>query len=616
VTALARSETHEHHGSREQVLRSAIAALDDGRQAQVLEAAESARACGEPDIAWLLELLAGRIDLQAANHTIEVPGAGQVPELLRMLYAWRCGRAPRGSSALRKLAADRPALHGLLDVLGKKRTRPAEHDLTRLTPRAAAVLVAAWTSTTRRDVDLAELLPEQSPDAPLDLRRYRRDDALYPIEPLLAWQDDPQVQWDADDQGIAIEFVTRRRLDLAPMLLGALLRTIHRRLAEGHGHGLLGPIVACSQLAEKLHKPALAQHLGVLERRLGALLEPDHYLPALLTLWRRNMGLPERERLVIARRVVEAMTRMLARHEHPPPQVPIALEALAWFINHTEDAAMRTGLLAKFAWLLPGSAVAAGLAKLAPADRTCIQALHALERGDLVQPLAAVLTLARDPDSGARASDLLSDVLEVMEYEPHARRQLERTLTELRTLRPQLAPTLLPRLLQITDELNAGVEPARALVRQALERPVADHDPNIAAHIVALHLLGDEADEAAAQERVRLVGRWLRRLDPDAADELALAVLARVFAGLHLSPDPEPLQRLTAPLSSFVLRDGPERAERAARRSNAQLSPWTHGYGAWARAHADQLRDIPYWRSLAGLAVDLDDDDDDTDIPF
>ena len=259
-------------------------------------------------------------------------------------------------------------------------------------------------------------------------------------------------------------------------------------------------------------------------------------------------------------------------------------------------------------WLLPDPKFRELLTAVEPATRSYLLGHRALEDRTLDEALDAVESLAHMPAASKLTCKLLSRLLDELydqRLPPRVLRHFERMVASLLAAPGlDLESALLPLLLATTRDLNAGVEPARALVRRALERPLADGDPLAAQHLLARHLLGDAT---GAQEQVRRIGRWLRGAAPDAADDLSLGIVAGVFDGLALASDPDALERLVAPLSSFLLHDGPERPQRAATRARAMDPSRVRGYAAWARAHVDKLGGDRFWRALILLADELDD---------
>jgi hypothetical protein len=600
----------ERLSPRQRQIVLAMAALHAGGRAQVIAAAQAARAAGESDIAWLLELLASgdvRLPVKSQRPGVrDLPGVGEVPEILHTMQSWRWGMAPRGTVGLRRLAAVRPALQGLLDVVGKKK-RITWDGLERLSRRAPAALVAAHASVRAPGTDLAAALRRVLPESRLDVTSYHDNRGPFArLRGLQRWVDDPRVTW-GREQAMLVASLGSQRREAAGEVLGELLRAVHRRLAAGQGRGLLGPVGACCELARAV-TPALVGHLEVLERRLGGLLDPRHHLPPLLTLWRRAMAWAKDERMVIAAHVIEAVAQLLAEDADPPDEMPFVCEALAFLVANTEKLELRVGLLERFGWLLPEARFAGLLAAFEPATRTYLLAQHGFAGPSLEAPLATVIELARMPGADGLTSKLLRDLLRDLPSEPAAPRvyrQLERTLAALAMSRElELLPELLPELLVATRALGAGVDQARALVVQQLARPLADGALAVAEHIVARHLLGDDA---GAQEHVRRLGRWLRGADADAADDVALGVLARVYDSSSFAPE---LQRFVAPLTSFVLREGPTRPLQAAQRAQAIAPGLVHGYGAWAREHIERLGPAPLWRTLMAMADELDELDD------
>lgn len=585
---------------RRQILL-AMAALHRGERAGVLAAAATARAAGEADVAWLLELLAARAVNEPRPALRDVPGAGEVPELLIAVHRWRAGMRPRGAAELRRLRNTRPALAGLLDVLGSKR-RAAWDGLARLSPRAPAVLAAASAVNHGAGPELATMVRQLVPDSPLDLSSYHDGpDPFALVRELEDWVDDAEVEW-SDERTRDVARLPRRSREQAALVLRALLLAVHRRLAMGQGRGLLAPIAACRTLAHAV-APAMVGPLELLERRLGGLLEPALHLPPLLTLWRRSAGWSQRARTTIATAVMNAVARMLAGHDEPPAGVMFICEALAHLVVHAETPALRVEMLEAYGWLLPEPKFRELLALVEPAPREYLLGLRGFVAEDLVDTLATVTRLAQRGDADALACKLLGQALAwLVDYHaPHRElRQLERTLAALVAVPTfHLDGPLQLELLASTHDLEIGVESAHALVRRALARPIADGDPEVARHIVALLLL---ADEAGAAELVRRLGRTLRHAAPDAADELALGVLGRVHDRQDYIPDEEALRRVVAPLDSFVLRDGPERPLRAATRLRAASAPWAIGLGEWAREHRERLGPAPLWAQLIALA--------------
>lgn len=610
---------------RQRQILLAMAALHHGERARVVAAVQAARDAGEHDIAWILELMAAPDETASTRSprktARDLPGVAEIPEILQALHAWRSGATPRGTAALRRLAAGRPALGALLDVLGKRKSI-SWSGLERLSPRAPAVLAAAYVSIHKPGADLAAAVQRLLPDQPLDLASYHN--TRHPLEQwpwLHRWAQDPRVVWGHDQSLSLMQPLLRDRNVVAPVL-SALLLALHRRLLAGQARSLLAPIHACLQLAH-IAAPTLVGPLAVLTRRLGGLLDPMHELPTLLTLWRRSATGPQRERLTIALAVVNAAQHILQDEGEDEPllALPFVCEALAYLIAHTDDAEMQVQWLDDLGWLLPDAKYSELLAALDPATRSYLLGQRALTEMRYDEALDAVVSLAQVPTASKRTGKLLSRVLDELydrRLAPRVLRHFERMVAALLAVPAlDLDSELLPLLLATTRDLNAGVEPARALVRRVLERPLADSDPRAAQHLLARHLLGDAA---GAQEHVRRLGRWLRAAPPDAADDLALGIIAGVFNGLDLAGDPDALVRLVAPLSSFLLRDGPERPQRAATRAQAMDPARIRGYAAWAREHVDKLGGDRFWRSLILLADELDDleeaDADDLEIPF
>lgn len=608
--------------ARQQQILRAMAALHAGDRTGVLAAASAAREAGQHDIGWLLELLvAAKDELPRTTKARELPGAAEVPDLLLAVKSWRSGGKPRGSEHLRRLAPARPALRALLETLGGRR-RIAPDGLAAVSPRVEAILLAAQVAIHRPNSDLQTLVRQALPGNTLDLSSYHHGDSpLARLPALQRWLADPRSEWTHDHTLMAATLGVRQPKRI-PAVLGVLLPALHRRLVAGQGHSLLAPTSAFAALARAAGLTVLAGQLDVLERRLGALLEPAHHLGPLLTLWRRCVGRPTGERLALATRIADVVSVLLVEDVGPPAELPFVAEVLVYLMTHTEDPAKRTRLLTAFGWMLPDNAIHDVLAR-APDDIRIYQiAFRSLARGQIEPALAALPTLARIPGAGATTSKLIAQVFDALEDEdasPRILRHLERTLTELTQIDWQADRPLLPALLGAADDLEAGVAPARTLVRRELARPLPDGDPGIVADILARHHLDEDGE---AKELVRRIGRWTRRVDPDTADDLVLRVLAGVYGYLDDARDPEALPQIVASLTDFILRDGPGRPRRAAQRANAPSSGLAHGYAAWARAQYDRLGDDPYWSALSAVleeddSPDFDDDDDDNlDIPF
>lgn len=575
-----------------QILR-AMAALDRGDRAGVIAAAAAARAAGQHDLAWILDLLSAPAGSMGAP---EAGLAGPAPDLLGALATWRRGKAARGSDSLRRLATRRPVLRALLDVLGRRRQPTGTvRDLKDLSERAASVAVAALAAGRRARVDLAAELRRELPDCAFDLSRYDAQPGGPGAPPTLQrWLDDPATVWGREQSLAAVQVLDRP--GGSSELLSALLLAIHARLASGHGPALLEPVRACRRLAARQrHAEQLVEQLDVLERRLAALFDPRRALGPLLTVWRRCVARPTRERLFIAGRVLDVLLAMVTADEDPPDELRLSVDLVAYFILHTEDAAKRARVLASFGWMFPPEAFNKLLERVDPAERVWLQAELALTEERLDDVLAGVVALA-GAGQHSHANRLFRGVLAEFgagARSPRFERAFERTLSALRVIHPRvLDPDLLPLILALARDLRSGVEAARALVRDELAQPLPDGDRRAAQHLLAYHLLGDEA---GAQEVMRRLGRWLRGADPDRADDLALGVLVDVYDDLELGGAPDAVRRLTAPLTSFFLREGSERSFHALRRGLALMNGRA-GLALWVREHVARLGDM--WRDL------------------
>lgn len=598
---------------RQREILRAMAALDSGERVRVLAAAVAARAAGEREVAWLLEqlMIPPPQPREVKQQQPAPPGSGETADVLRAFATWRSGKAARGSAELRRLAARRPVLNGLLTVLGRrKEVRWSPDGIARLSPRAPAVMVAAAASPPGSRVDVVGTVRKACPTVPIDLTRYDfMPRALDRIPALRQWIDDPRLAWgEAQELGVGLLIATNLRAQI-PEFLRDLILAVHRRLAAGQASGLLEPVRVCGELAERIDNTALARELSVLERRLGGLFAPEHHLPALLTLWRRCVDLPREQRLAVAEKVIDALSALVMDRAEPPAELPFAIEALVFLIVHGEDRERSNRLVERFGWLLPEPKLAEVLGKVDPSARAHVDFTKALARGDLGRALDSLVALARSQECAEQVGELLIGVLGLLAFKapPHVRRQIEGSLAALATTSLRLPLDVVLALLTATRDSDVGVEPARALARQALSQPLADGDPGLAERVLALSLLGDED---GARELVRRLGRWLRTAPPDMGDEVALAVAARVYDRQELFDDFAPLLELLAPLDAFILRAGPERPLKAAMRSRAFDSEYVRGYGAWARAHADRLGSAAFWRTLVARADQLEREDD------
>ena len=580
----------------------AIASLERGDRAGVATEAAAIRASGsDEDIAAILELAMESPTSRGATSS------GPIPGLFAALDSWRSGKKPRGSAALRRLATERPALRALLSVLGRRRTLAWDTlALSRLSKRLPSVTaVAHGLSQPRPSASTVKRLIRPL-DPTVDLSRYFGAGLTAdPSAPVRAWASDVTIPW-SDEQTDAAAIAAGKRQGLAGAVLADLLRGIQRRVSSGIVHDV-GPALA---IAPHLAKPArsdrqLVPNIEVLQRRVGLLLDPHANLPALLTLWRRCVGRPPAERLLLAKTIARTIRAMVARDEPPPPELHFAVEALLYLMSMTADIDAQVDLIRDFGMLLPRAPVASLMERADPSTRRHAEGLHALSHDRLGEALDSVVSLA-ESGSYAPASGLLIECLYEIIDDSHSHRsaglrRFDRTIETLRALPSlRLDPLALPLLLEAAALSDLRPEPVEALVRQQLVHSLADGDPGIAGQLSACVQLGDDA---RLQELIRELGRWLRRPPvPDTADDLAFEILAQVYGDLSIFDEPELVHRALAPLSSFVLRAGSERALRAATRAGTKSEKNATGCGRWALEHIDRLDDPHRWGFLIDLA--------------
>jgi len=580
----------------------AIAALERGDRAGVLAEAAALRASGsDGDLAEIL-------DFAAESPKGRMTASGPIPGLFAALKSWRLGKKPRGSAALRRLAAERPALGVLLSVLGRRRSLTWDlRALSRLSPRLPLVTVLAHElSLPRPSRELTERFIDQlGPTPTLDLSRYfgaGPEAEADPSAALHAWAADVTIPWTGT---LATALTAISDQTQAGAALANLLRGVQRRISSGIVRGVDQALTVAPLLAKRARSDRrLIANIDVLQRRLGALLDPHHNLPTLLTLWRRSLGRPAATRLVIAEKIVKTLRSMLVADEPPPPELPFAIEALLYIFSTAADVDEQINLVREFGMLLPPSAIASLVARTDPTTRFHIAGLYALSQGYPDKALDPIVSLA---EAGAfvPASNLLMEfIVATMEdsldgHDPDHRRfdRAVKALNAQPSLR--LDPLTLPMLLHVASICDLRREPIEALVRRQLLEPVADGDPRVAGQLCACILLGDEA---RLQELVREIGRWLRRQPrPDAADDVAFEILAQVYRDLD-SFDETLVHRALSPLSSFLLRDGSQRAFRAATRIGAKAQRIATGCGRWALEHIDRLDTPDLWGSFLDLA--------------
>lgn len=602
---------------------AAIAALDRGDRKGVLETAAAIRAADghaheDGDVAAILELMAGPAPAQGSARR----SPGPIPGLHEALASWRQGKKPRGSAALRQRARARPALSGLVDLLGRRRTlHLATTSLDELSPRLRPLMILAHALSddphAAPPANLREVVGDGDPvgiDRYLDAASMGEQAAM-----IREWADNPRIDWTRRHAFAAASAAMIRR-ENAQSVMADLLRGIHARLAAGRASDAHAGVAVAGVLAAQAHLgDDLVRHLAVVRRRLDGLRTPRSGLPTLLTLWRRCLGRPPAERLVIARAIVDALRSMLAHGEPRPPEVSFAIEPVVYLFTTTDDEAERVRVIEGIGVLLPPAKVAEVMARAEPTARRRMEGLHALSQGRVRGALDAMVKLARAGAAGD-ATELLERALDWLYFDPDTPelRAFERAIAALGAdPSARLEPRALPWLLLAADDLEIPRAPIESLVRRQLAAPIADGAPTIAEAILASALLGDEA---GVQERVRGLGRWLRRgaASPEVADDVALATLARVYRELDRLAAPETWIRALTPLTAFVLRDGPERALRAAQRAGAASEAKAPGYGAWAREHQDRLGEDPYWDALIELAGAFEDEgeEDDDDNPY
>jgi hypothetical protein len=536
-------------------LLQAIAALDGGSRAEVARVAAGARADGQADVAEVLELLlAPRAEIdpttvrkQAKARGLGASGGVPVLDLLRSLAVFRTGTESPPAPALRQAARTRPALAMVMELLTSRSDRVSrDPTLEAYLLRGAQVIAVARMFRVYRQVDPAFLASNYDQDL-LGLDSPRWSDLRAAGQgggEAVARRLRGEEPW-TDGHDRVAEWLYRqpdRKLWLGPMLQAIADLTSAGRLDRALG---MAHVAAHLAAHAALSDPALrdlARQLVGLELRLRWALGGSDDPDVALALW-NTRALAPAEQLRLAEQLLQG----------PVLEGPDAMEVAAVVAARSQNLdAVRDAVFA----LAEDRGASAAVRHQGPDPgraalvEAWLDAMHRPERAILAIPALVA------GGQGAGAARVAQDL------------DLDRPVPGLAEAACALAGVgvgALAALARLVGALGTVPDAVRTAAEQGLASPGAD----VVGAALALLAAGGQAERATS--RIREEGRALRQMPAAAADERAATVVAAALThGEHAVGQVRPL---VEPLARFVLREGPERALKAARAVPASLWP-------------------------------------------
>ena len=577
-------------------LLQALEALEDGRRDEVRRVAELARAGGHEDVAMILELLLSppaevdptALRKEGKRRGIDKDREAPVLDLLRALAVAHTGELAPPPPALRAAQAGRPALAAAVRLFTSKANRVmTDRALRRWSPRAEQVQAVAHAHRLGARVDRA-WVERNFPPCLLALGQERWAD-LAPDEhtATLQLRLAGKQPWDAGHDPSSDWLIHLPRERLQPWL-SQILALLARSIPRGEVKGLAGAAHVGVHLAERLGKPLLARQLMALDARLRWMdpfdgMDPD-LVAMLFMLGPDEIGRGERTKL--ARAVLsfahgfgEALMGEAAAWVAaitPDPEEAMALHG-EWLVELPSEIWKKT--------LLQAGAQPERLALITGAD-----AARRLRFAELLEILSA-LPPQSDATLCAVGGVLADRIQEKQRLRPRERKEVGRVLGLLASgpaTRGRL--NLLQRLLPWADAVPASVD---AAVDAALSS-VQELGSEARGSAIGLALTMGRTEPARAI--VLQIGRQLRRMPPDAADDLALGVVAGAIGPRAIALD-HPVHGILEPLSRFLLR-APDRALQASQRLGSASPQLSSGLFTWYLAHHHELVRDPFWVQL------------------
>jgi hypothetical protein len=619
--------------TRAALILQALDALQRNDLGRLRALAAEAQAKGAADVAASLKLLGAAPGSETAREAIEraraLPGlplcGATLADALAGVEAAR-GRsidpdadsppdaaplpadAPPAAAALAALLAATPARPQALPALA-----------ARVSARADQVQVAASALVAFGDTDDSTVETYCAALSVLDL-----DGAGWPditpdaYAPLVAWCEDPDLLWSADQEGAldTLGFHGDRERDVPyqRLVLGVLLRRIRQSVEAGKLATVLPVIVDIVTWTSRMRAfpTALRQQCAALCERVAWLTDSTPDAAFIAAFWReRAQHLSHEARVAVAELALEA----------PPAPESDALRTTcaSYLVAHLDAVEDVCALVEDHYGESDRAALVNGLrAAKAPAERAAFAlGLHAALCGLTAQALdaalAAVAPNSADPMGPTYSVELLVRALGHLQdktkpLSPSLKRSLGALFDRYKALNLKAPLRLCPPLLLLLTRSSYGLtDDARALIHHSAAAPPLAPPSDLGnpgaldtltAQVATFTLL--DAPEAAEARKV--LGRALRK-HPDADTADALALRAASLLSFWLPPQPPTLREASLnPVIQFLMRDGDgERAAQAAGR----LGSFPPGLVECFLANRDALGRADVWHPLLIEALEL-----------